>query len=72
MEPFYKTVLRTSSEFLHQVYLIRETFLRYKTNILFLAFNDAKESVFFFEKMWLVRLLNKTVSKKEKRELSAK
>ena len=37
------------------MYLIRNTFLRYKTDILYLAFNHAK----------------KTVSKKEKLEFSA-
>ena len=31
--------------FLYRMYFIRETFLRYKTNILCLAFNHAKESV---------------------------
>ena len=31
--------------FLCRMYLIRETFQRYKTNILYLAFNHAKESV---------------------------
>ena len=37
--------------------------MRYKTNILFLAFNHAKKC--FFKKN-VVTLLNKTVSKKEK------
>ena len=38
--------------------------MRYKTNILFLAFNHAKKSV--SSKKNVVTLLNKTVSKKEK------
>ena len=47
------------------MYLIRETILRYKTNILFLTFNPAKESVCSKN---VSRLSKKTVSKKEKRE----
>ena len=46
MQPFYEMVRRTPSKyFYNRMYLIRETFLRYKTNILCLAFNHAKESV---------------------------
>ena len=61
MQPFYKMVPRTPSEYFIPMYLIRETFLRYKTNILCLAFNNAKESVSSTKNA--VRLLNKTVSK---------
>ena len=39
MQPFYKRVLRTSPEhFYIDMYLKRETFLRYKTNIFFSRF----------------------------------
>ena len=52
MQPFYTAVLRTPSE-KYRLYLIRETFLRYKTNNLCLA----KQSVL---QKNAVRLLNKT------------
>ena len=42
------------------MYLIRETILRYKINILFITFNHAKESVSSKNVAWL---LSKTVSK---------
>ena len=41
-----------------------ETFLRYKTNILFLTFNHAKESV---SSKNVARLLNKTEQRREAR-----
>ena len=43
-EPFYKTSPPTPSEYFWK-HLIKETFLRYKTNILCLPFNHVKESV---------------------------
>ena len=51
------------------MYLIRETFLRYKTNILFLTFSQVKESA---SSKNAASLFNKAVSKKGKREFSAK
>ena len=59
----------TCNFFIKHFSTLPETFLRYKTNILFLAFNHGKESV---SSKHVVRLLNKTVSKKEKKEFSVK
>ena len=69
MQPFYKTIFETPSEYFYRMYLIRETFLRYKTNILCPSFNHAKKSV---SSKNAVSLLNKTLSKNVKRKFSAK
>ena len=49
--------------------LSKENFQRCKTNILFLAFNQVKESV---SSKNAIRLLNKTVDTKIKQEFSEK
>ena len=70
MQPFCKMVPRTPSEyFCTKMYLIRETFLRYKTNSFCLTFNHAKESVSSKKNAVLGF---KTVSKKVKRKFRAK
>ena len=51
------------------MYLTSKNFQRYKTNTLFLAFNYAKNNIFFNNLVWL---LNKTANEKVKQEFSEK
>ena len=61
MQPFYKMVPRTPSEYFIPNAFNKRNIPEIQTNILCLAFNTAKESV--SSKKNAVRLLNKTVSK---------